>query len=296
MIDFKELPEDGIKFEQLSRELLKRSGFEVHWTGVGQDNSRDLIIIEKAEGTLAPFKRKWLVSCKHFAHSNKSVGLSDIQNITDQCAAIDATGFLLVCSTQPTSSVIRRFEEIENQGKLILRYWDSIEIEKRLDTPETFPLIHIFFPKSAKNNKWKIYNTTSPSFWAANYKDYFLYLSSRTANTFPELRDIEKFIKRIESISLPEQHYLRIRAVYFDNKHCQYVVFLDYLYPSGDDKQVISVENILQQEDRNDWLWTQTYWDIKYINCYILSDHFHLDHKDYYIDYFKNFQIGLSRD
>ncbi len=30
------LPSDGIQFEQLVREMLIRSGFEVHWTGVVQ--------------------------------------------------------------------------------------------------------------------------------------------------------------------------------------------------------------------------------------------------------------------
>jgi HJR/Mrr/RecB family endonuclease len=53
MLDFTELLPDGIRFEQLVRELCLRSGFEVHWTGVGPDGGRDLILIEKAAGALA---------------------------------------------------------------------------------------------------------------------------------------------------------------------------------------------------------------------------------------------------
>ena len=68
MLNFKELPSDGIKFEQLIRELFMRSEFEVHWTGVGPNGGRDLVLTEKVAGPLAPFERKWLVSCKHFAH------------------------------------------------------------------------------------------------------------------------------------------------------------------------------------------------------------------------------------
>jgi hypothetical protein len=75
MLNFKELPVDGVAFEQLIRELLLRSEFEVHWTGVGPDGGRDLVVTEKAAGQLAPFQRKWLVSCKHHAHSGTSVGL-----------------------------------------------------------------------------------------------------------------------------------------------------------------------------------------------------------------------------
>lgn len=61
MLDFKELNKDGSHFEQLVREILLRSGFEVHWTGVGPDQGRDLVAIEHADGTLKPFARKWLV-------------------------------------------------------------------------------------------------------------------------------------------------------------------------------------------------------------------------------------------
>lgn len=131
MLDFTELPFDGVKFEQLVRELLVRSGFEVHWTGVGPDGGRDLVVTEKAQGSLAPFQRKWLVSCKHYANSGKSVGLDDVTDINDACDAVGASGFLLACSTQPSSTVVRRFEEIEGRGKYIIRFWDSVEIESR---------------------------------------------------------------------------------------------------------------------------------------------------------------------
>ncbi len=295
MINFKELPEDGIKFEQLTREILLKMGLEVHWTGVGPDSERDLFFIERAQGPIANFRRKWLVCCKHFAHSERSVGIADIQNITDRCEAIGATGYLLVCSTQPSSTVIKRLEEIESQGKLTLRYWDCIEIEKRLNTPESFPLISLFFPQSAQKNKWKIYNTTSPSFWAANYKDYFFYLCSRTANTFPDLKDVEYFIKKMEAIPLPNKNNqaLRMRAVYYDNKHSQYTVFIDCLYE--DKNKIMRIDHYLKPNNYN-WLDTQTNWDICYRKCFMLSDHFHLDHKDYYTNDIEKFQIGLPRD
>ena len=308
MIDFKELEKDGIRFEQLVRELLLRSGFEVHWTGVGPDGGRDLVITEKSEGALAPFQRKWLVSCKHNAHSGKSVGLPDISDISDACEAVGATGFLLVCSTQPTSTVVTRLNEIESRGKLLTKFWDGIEIEKRLNTPSTFSLIHIFFPNSSRDIGWKIFNTNSPSYWVGNFKDYYIYLSSRVANTFPNLNDVEEILKKLESISLPEgsdwkSHYIRPRAVYFDNKHEQFTVFADYLYPRGSEKEVLLPEQInetLQDgmglySDGN-MMWLITHWDIRYIETNQISDHFHLDHKRYYEKDMDNYKIGLCRD
>lgn len=308
MIDFSELPSDGIKFEQLVRELLIRSGFEVHWTGVGPDAGRDLVVTEKSDGSLAPFERKWLVSCKHNANSGKSVGLNDVTDIVDACEAVNARGFLLACSTQPSSTVVRRFEEINGNGKVITKYWDSVEIEKRLNTPATFPLINLFFPESSKLFGWKIYNTHSPSFWAANYKDYFLYLGSRTANTFPELKDVEEIIRKLESIKLPEAenwegHYLRPRAVYFDNKHENFTVFADYLYPRDKENTVVKpqeIDKVLQDGmglySEGETMWYITHWDIRYVPCWQISDHFHLDHKDYYEPFMDRYRIGFSRN
>ncbi|SDZ16230.1 restriction endonuclease [Tindallia californiensis] len=307
MINFKELPSDGVKFEQLIREILVRSGFEVHWTGVGPDAGRDLIFIEKVNGKLAPFERKWLVSCKHNAVSGQSVGITDANNIIDDCEAVGAEGFLLACSTQPSSAVVKRFEEIESRGKIIVRYWDSIEIEKRLNTPSTLQLIHLFFPESYKQIGWKIYNTYSPAFWAANYKDYFVYLSSRTANTFPELKHVEDIIDRLESIKLPkgdewQGHYIRPRAIYFDNKHEQFSVFADYLYPSNEEGEVLKPSDInkLLKDGQglyseSNLMWLITFWDIRYVPSFQLSDHFHLDHKDYYDKFMDNYKTGFAR-
>jgi hypothetical protein len=75
----------------------------------------------------------------------------------------------------------------------------------------------------------------------ANYKDYFLYLSSRDANTFPDLGGVEFVIQKLEDIKLPQgKECIRSRAVCFDNKHQQFSVFADYLYPSGREAAALS--------------------------------------------------------
>jgi hypothetical protein len=233
--------------------------------------------------------------------------LDDVVDISDACASVDATGYLLVCSTQPSSAVVRRLQEIQTNKGIVTRYWDSIEVEKRLNAPNTFPLINIFFPKSSAGTRWRIYNTTRPSFWAANYKDYFLYLGSRISNLYPSLPDVEEIVKRLESVELPKgsdwnEHFIRPRAVYFDDKHDQYTVFADYIYPRGDNRNVLlptQLDRVLKDGQGlysdAQAMWKLTHWDISYVSTNQVSDHFHLDHKSYYEPYMDNFQTGSAR-
>lgn len=307
MLDFKELPADGVRFEQLVREMLIRSAFDVHWTGVGSDGGRDLVATERVPGILAPFSRKWLVSCKHKAHGGASVGMGDITDITDACKAVDAAGFLLACSTQPTSGVVKRLEELGKTGTILTSFWDGVEIERRLNVPELFPLIHQFLPESAKSQRWKIYATQSPSVWAAYYKDYFLYLNCRIGHAFPDLRGVEEIAARLESISLPgedwSKHFLRLRAVYYDDKHEQFSVFADYLYPTKDVKAVVppnAINAVLKSgmglHEDGTGQWFLTHWDIRYVPTHPYSDRFQLDSAEYYERFMSSFTVGFARE
>ena len=308
MIDFSELPKDGVKFEQLIRELLVLEGFEVHWTGVGQDGGRDLVVIEKLKGRLSERDRKWLISCKHNANSGKSLGRDDAGNISEDCKAIGAEGYILVCSTQPTSSLVKRLEEIQQNQNILTKFWDSIEIENRLSKPNTFKLIHTFFPKSAKNYQWKIYNAFSPAFWAANYKEYFLYLSCRHSNTYPYLESVETIVSLMERIQVFKDkeygwnsHYVRPRAVYYDDKHCTHIAYVDYIYPRGTNKSLIPNPKELQDflmkaftdEDHN--IMNLPSWDFLFLEESTSSDSFQLDHKKFYEPHLKEFELGMSR-
>lgn len=113
MIDYTELPDDGILFEQLVRDLFLREGYDAHWTGVGADGGRDLLVTEILEGPISKYERKWLVSCKHKAHSTKSVGRDEVPNIVDDCRAVNADGFILACTTHPSAALVTRLDEIE---------------------------------------------------------------------------------------------------------------------------------------------------------------------------------------
>lgn len=309
MIDFKELREDGVDFEQLIRELLLAEGLEVHWTGVGPDGDKDLIVIETYEGRLGSIKRKWVVQCKHNAHSGKSVSKDDL-NIMETCLAVDADGFLLACSTQPTSALVRHFKEIEDNKNIQIKFWDSIEIEKRLMKPNNFHLINVFFENSSKKVGWKLFNTQDSKFWMAYFKNYFIYLSSRDSLSFRELNLVEKIFEIIESFNgidkrdligierwTNKREYLVPRAVHYDDKNTNFTVFVDYMFQYGEKPRARAVD-LEEYFNRDNWNieGVSVQWDICFVEANFASDHFRLDHKDYYSIYMDNFKTGYSRD
>jgi len=301
MIDYCELPEDGNAFEQFCRELLVESGYDVHWTGVGPDGGKDLIINEKLEGPLSCYMRKWLVSCKHKAHGGKSLGRVEAGSIYEDCSSINATGFLLICSTHPSSSLVTRLDEIRTNHKIETIFWDSIKIEKQLLKPSNFHLIHTFFPESARNYEWKIYNTFSPSFWAANYKKHFLYLSCRQSNNYRNVKDIEVIDNMINAIEIPENDCIKIRAVYYDDKYSNHLAYIDYLIDNGTDDKNVPLHEVLES-NLNAQFGRFTHgemnlpsWDIKYYKTNWCSDNYNVNHKEYYEPYMREFEYGNQR-
>lgn len=304
MIDFKEIPADGTLFEQFVREMLLASGFSPHWTGQGPDHGRDLIIQEQAIGSLSTFGRKWLVQCKHHAHSEKSVGRNDVNGFLDDCRQIGADGYLLVTSTQPSASLVTKLEEIadNSESRITIKIWDSVELEKRMQEPRCFALGHIFFPKSFSVIPWKIYNRGEPNKWTAHYKDYFILLTSRIGGQHPYLGDCEAIIKKIEAITgLGENEYLRPRSIYYDDKHDDYTVSLDYLYPRGSEPTFDnnffnkSFNNGMGLYHDDQWMWKITTWDVEFREILPHSDHFDIDHYDYYGEGLGSFESGLMR-
>lgn len=305
MIDFRELPEDGTAFEQLTRELLLVAELSPQWTGKGPDQGRDIIAEETATGPLGSFRRRWLVQCKHFAHSGRAVYRKDIPSVVDDCRQVNADGYLLVCSTHPSSAVVQKLNEIANDlaNRIVTAIWDCVEIEKRLSEPRGFALAHIFFPNSMRHTPWRIYNMESPSRWAARYKDYFVYLSCRDSSHFPPLSKVEIIVQRLEQIR-PNQtcELIRPRAVYFDDKYSVFSVFADYLVPK-DSPPSLSPRDF--EGSLHDWgelnsdditMCYNTVWDVRLVRTDPWSDHYQVDHAAYYKKYLRdNFQVGLFR-
>ena len=115
MLDFKELPKDGVRFEQLIREILMKKRLSPRWTGQGADSGRDLLVQEPLSGAIQDSERLWLVDCKHKAHSNTAVGVKDVMDIRDRCARVGAQGLLIACSTAMSSEPSRKLEELRTK-------------------------------------------------------------------------------------------------------------------------------------------------------------------------------------
>lgn len=313
MLNFNELSTDGTDLERLTREIFVREGFEVHWTGKGPDGGRDLIVVERADGPLGSFERTWLVQCKHFAQSGKSVGKDEANSIIVDCARVKADGYLLVCTTALTSGLITAFKELmENQG-LKIHYWDEIRLEERLMKPCNFPLINQFFPQSSKMVGWQIQPTYYPSLWTAQYKSAFLYLSTRLSIQFKSVRYITQAyneIYKFQKISKLDMKSVQLRAIYFDDKYTNYLVFLDIIFDKEKEPenpfskeatelkehiQTTLSEEILPYILTTDEGAVNVQWDVKIYYEKLHSDGFDPHAKEYYDPYINNFKYGYWR-
>ena len=110
-LDFKEIPIPTVgaardQFELFAREFLEFVGFKVMvGPDRGPDGGRDLIVQEARTGIAGETLVKWLVSCKHKAHSGVSVTPEDEADIHDRVRTHGCNGFLGFYSTIPSSGL-----------------------------------------------------------------------------------------------------------------------------------------------------------------------------------------------
>jgi len=286
MLDFKELSADGQDLELLVRELLFRQGFSVYWSGKGADGGRDLICVERRDSFFKQDERSWLIQCKHNANSGKSVGIAELDGISDSCAHHNCRGYLLVCSTYPSSAVVNRLEGISknHQTPLVASYWDSVKLEQLLSTPQNWSLAQRFFPISAAVEDWQIYATDIPNQWVVTYKGYYFHLKNRIGSSHSyHLESIKKRIADIEAIELPNKHFLRPRSVYFDDKNGGYEWYVDYMYPNSERAITGSAQIADALGDGYALEDGQCYtFHVKLRSYLEHSDHYDPDHYDYY--------------
>lgn len=155
-LDFKEIPEANVggglqdTFELLARDFFSMFGFKIE-TGPdrGPDRGRDLLISELREGPLGATPVRWLVSCKHFAHSGEAVGMNDEPNISDRVRGQGASGFLGFYSTLPTSQFTGHLDGLRTNQGLECQIFDRERIERELLTRDNGTAIaKRYFPKS----------------------------------------------------------------------------------------------------------------------------------------------------
>ena len=155
ILDFREIPEanwgEGLQdtFELFARDFLSYMGYRiVEDPARGADGKKDLIVEEVLVGVASEQTIRWLVSCKHYAHSGRSVPDSDEINITERLGQHNCDGFMGFYSTLPAVSLqgvlkgVQRnivFDREKIESYLLRRDIDAVRIASR------------YFPVSFKN-------------------------------------------------------------------------------------------------------------------------------------------------
>lgn len=156
LIDFKEIPEsnahpkDQDLFEKFCRDFFKVLGFEIlSEPARGADGGMDIKVLEVNSNGL---KMTWLVSCKHYAHSGKSITKKIESDIRDRLERFNCDGFIGFYSTTPNQSLAN--DLMARVDKIPYRFFDSERIETEIIGIRKFENLFLrYFPKSYL--KWK---------------------------------------------------------------------------------------------------------------------------------------------
>lgn len=151
ILDFKEIPQanqgNGLQdtFELFTRDFLQYLGYRiVSNPDRGADGKKDLIVDEVIPGITSEYNIRWLVSCKHYAHSGAAVKDSDEINIKERLEQHGCDGFMGVYSTLPATSLSGLLAGIKNKT-----VFDHEKIESLLlRDAEGQHLASRYFPKS----------------------------------------------------------------------------------------------------------------------------------------------------
>ncbi|NEI62158.1 restriction endonuclease [Rhizobium leguminosarum] len=152
-LNLKEIPPahsgaDRDRFEIFAREFMAAKGFRViTHPDRGADGGRDLLLEEDRSGPGGTTTIRWLVSCKHKAHSGSSVQPADDENIHDRLATHDCQGFISFYSTVPSSGLANTLNKLKPKFEYLP--FDPGSIERfLLETPEGRSVASRFMPIS----------------------------------------------------------------------------------------------------------------------------------------------------
>ncbi len=215
LLNFKEIEQansgEGLQdnFELFARDFLEQIGYTViEHPSRGADGGVDLIALETRKGIQGQNTEvKWLVSCKHYSHSGKSISPSIEQDIHDRVASNDCNGFIGFYSTLASSGLQDKLKGmVENFSHII---FDYERIEREIIGFDSFKNIFMrYFPESYKN--WKELEYHNEPVKLFNYyfeKEYenesvLKGIFQQTENIFKALKNTEKFEDFIKYNSL----------------------------------------------------------------------------------------------
>ena len=138
ILNFKEIPQANIggglqdTFELFARDFLSHLGFLIiENPDRGADGKCDLIVEERVQGISSEFSFRWLVSCKHYAHSGNAVKDSDEINISERLIQHKCNGFMAVYSTLCATSLNGVLKGLNEKG-IKTAVYDHERIESEL--------------------------------------------------------------------------------------------------------------------------------------------------------------------
>lgn len=163
MIDFREIPQANKsnggqdRFEQFACDFLETIGFKIiRRPDRGPDGKKDLIVSDTRTGVSGETTIKWLVSCKHFAHSDNSVKDTDEPDIYDRVLKHNCQGFLGFYSTLPSSTLSDKLYALRD--RIEGTTYDSTRIERELlSCNQKERLLASYFPDSNDKYRQSIY-------------------------------------------------------------------------------------------------------------------------------------------
>lgn len=286
MLDFRELSQTGKELEQLARELLIVLGFRPRWSGVGPDGGKDLTFDEPGSLVLGSKPRRWLVSCKNYAHSGTAVGRGDIDGVADDCAQHDSQGFLLICTTHPSTGAQEKLDAIERNSasRLHTHVWDGVTLQRLLDTPRGWAVAQQFMPVSAARREWRIYATERPNRWVGIYEGMFVRLANRHDTEIDfSMSEISAVIDHLLTIPFTDGIHVRVRAISRRDPYLETFIWVDVMVPYGVEDEALSdvfhLQNIFEPPDSVG----QYHFDVEVVNYYDeADDDFDLNHERYY--------------
>lgn len=169
-INFKEIAQANTNsgeqdsFELFARDFLKYIGYKIDTDPArGADGGVDLVIKESRKGVGGETEIKWLVSCKHYAHSGKSVSPNDEINIRDRVEAKQCQGFIGFYSTLASSGLMTNLENTRDKVEFQVFDYKKIE-ENLLSSAEGLKISKRYFPVSI--SAWLNENPTPAKLYA----------------------------------------------------------------------------------------------------------------------------------
>lgn len=148
IIDFTEIT-DSHEFENFAQKFLEYQGNNIKSIpAIGADGGRDIIC---EESSLYGGGYRWLVSCKHYAKSNKSVGVSDDKADANKLIQHNCQGFMFVYSTALTEGLKTSVEQVCTHSANSPKYqfftpWEIQDV--MVNNPYFYPLLMQYFPIS----------------------------------------------------------------------------------------------------------------------------------------------------